>query len=145
MSTVTKIMEVDIDFVELLLTSADCLSLWSDCNIAHIFLSIHVPAKRWESNDHQTSSYSSIFYKRSLHTKQVRHRPSNLISSKLDQGTYGKINGYPARHHRQCYCGGWRWHPVKSGEKQVKIVKNILNLFYFYLGLSYMTIHFYDS
>ena len=38
-------MEVDIDFVELLLTSADCLPLWSDCNIAHIFLSIHVPAR----------------------------------------------------------------------------------------------------
>ena len=52
-------MEVDIDFVELLLTSADCLSLWSDCNIAHIFLSIHVPAKRWESN--QTTVVTPVF------------------------------------------------------------------------------------
>ena len=35
--------------------------------------------------------------------------------------------------------------PVKSGEKQVKIVKNISIPFYFLLRLSYMTIHFYGS
>ena len=31
----------------------------------------------------------------------------HLISLKLYQGTYG---GNPARYHRQCYCGSWRWH-----------------------------------
>ena len=31
-----------------------------------------------------------------------------LISPSVFHGTYGKIARNPARHHRQCYYGGWR-------------------------------------